>query len=99
MFAVQLLPNTKQGAEMFGYFVLALVYVLRLFYDCLVHWTGAGPAEFYSYQTRGGYGKYQQSTRCFFPLPLPEGPFICHYREEGWPTSHLSASQRRVKSS
>ncbi len=97
--ATQLLPNTTDGAEMFRYFALALLYVLRLFYDCLVHWTGAGPAEFYSYQHRAGYGKYQQTTRCFWPLPLPEGPLICHYRVEGWPTAHLSTAQRRLKSS
>ena len=51
MSAVQLLPDTIDGAAMFRYFALALAYVLRLFYDCLVHWTGAGPAEFYSYQS------------------------------------------------
>ena len=101
--ATQLLPDSSDGAALLRCFALAHVYVQRLFYDCLVHWTGAGPAEFYSYQKRGGdeggYGKYQQTTRCFWPLPLPEGPLLCHHQEEGWPTAHLSITQRKVKSS
>ena len=84
---------------MFRYYALALAYVIRLFYDCLVHWTGAGPAEFYSYQKREGYGKYQETTRCFWPLPLPEGPLVCHYQEAGWPAAHVPIAQRGVKSS
>jgi hypothetical protein len=27
---------------------LGLIYTLRLFYDCLVHWTGAAPSEHFS---------------------------------------------------
>ena len=56
-------------------------YVSRIFYDCLVHWTGAGPAESFSAK-RPDYKKYQESTRCFFPFEMP---FWNHFREAGWP--------------
>jgi steroid 5-alpha reductase family enzyme len=67
-----------------------LFYTLRMFYDCLVHWTGAGPAEHYSVQKRVVYREYQQSTRCFWPafLPLPNWiPGIDHHQVAGWPSA------------
>ena len=101
---LQLMPDTQEGAEMFRYFALALLYTLRMFYDCLVHWTGAGPAEYFSYQRRGEgaeaggcYGSYQRTTRCFWPFPLPEGPLVSHFREEGWPAPHATIAERAVK--
>jgi steroid 5-alpha reductase family enzyme len=52
------------------------------FYDCLVHWTGAGPAEHYSAIKRPAYRQYQRSTRCLWPFELP---LVDHFREPGWP--------------
>ncbi|GAB5370135.1 hypothetical protein AAMO2058_001465800 [Amorphochlora amoebiformis] len=59
-----------------------LVYVVRIFYDCLVHWTGAGPAEHFSVKKRPSYREYQKSVRCFFPFEMP---FVDHHRLSGWP--------------
>ena len=63
-------------------FLLSYVLLPRFFYDCLVHWTGAGPAEFYSVQKRPKYQHFQRQTRCFFPL---EVPFVDHHTHAGWP--------------
>eukprot|EP00656_Telonema_subtile_P055914 TRINITY_DN8812_c0_g1_i2.p1 TRINITY_DN8812_c0_g1~~TRINITY_DN8812_c0_g1_i2.p1 ORF type:complete len:374 (+),score=74.25 TRINITY_DN8812_c0_g1_i2:201-1322(+) len=63
-------------------FGVVLVYVTRFFYDCLNHWTGAGPAEHFSFLKRPQFGEYQRSVRCFFPFELP---FVDHFREAGWP--------------
>lgn len=63
-------------------FVVILVYVPRFFYDCLLHWTGAGPAEHFSNRSRPEYKLYQSNVRCFFPM---EVPFVHHYRIAGWP--------------
>ncbi len=46
---------------------LGLVFVSRIMYVTLVHYTGAKPAEFYSVQKRPEYKKYQQTTNMFFP--------------------------------
>jgi len=63
---------------------LMLFYCLRFFYDCLVHWTGAGPAEHSSYLKRPLFAEYQRKVRCFFPCELP---FVNHHRQSGWPES------------
>ena len=75
-----------------------------MFYDCLAHWTGAGPAEYLSYQKRGKgaedgccYGAYQRTTRCFWPFPVPEGPLVSHFQEEGWPAPHVTIAERTKK--
>jgi steroid 5-alpha reductase family enzyme len=44
-----LIPNSTHKALFF----VVLFYTLRMFYDCLVHWTGAGPAEHFSGKKRG----------------------------------------------
>jgi steroid 5-alpha reductase family enzyme len=66
----------------FGYAFLYFA-VVRFFYDCLVHWTGAGPAEFYSVKKRPLYRAYQKSTRCFFPFEMP---FVNHHRVANFPS-------------
>lgn len=33
--------------------LIVLFYTLRMFYDCLLHWTGAGPAEHFMAMKRG----------------------------------------------
>lgn len=58
-----------------------LLFVVRFFYDCLLHWTGAGPAEHFSVQKRPLYSEYQKNVRCFFPF---EAPFVDHYRQANW---------------
>ena len=59
-----------------------LLFVPRLMYVTLVHYTGAKPAEFYSVQKRPKYQHFQRQTRCFFPL---EVPFVDHHTHAGWP--------------
>jgi len=63
-------------------FALIMVFASRFFYDCLMYWTGAEPAEHFSYQRRPLYRKYQETVRVFFPFELP---FIDHGRVAGWP--------------
>eukprot|EP00927_Polykrikos_kofoidii_P070751 TRINITY_DN67144_c0_g1_i1.p1 TRINITY_DN67144_c0_g1~~TRINITY_DN67144_c0_g1_i1.p1 ORF type:complete len:355 (+),score=39.37 TRINITY_DN67144_c0_g1_i1:73-1137(+) len=48
---------------------LSLLSVPTSMYICLVHWTGATPAEFYSLQNRPDYAQYCQEVNCFFPWP------------------------------
>lgn len=64
---------------------LVLGYVLRLFYDCLVWWTGAGPAEHFSGLKRPLYREYQRTVRCFWPAFIPSLPGMEHHMEPGWP--------------
>jgi steroid 5-alpha reductase family enzyme len=46
---------------------LSLLFVSRIMYVTLVHYTGAKPAEYYSVQKRPDYKQYQQTTNRFFP--------------------------------
>merc|ERR1712135_42949 len=41
-------------------------------YVCLVHWTGATPAEFFSMENRPDYARYCEKVNCFFPGPRKE---------------------------
>ena len=72
----------QQGALVFRFYVVALIMVPRLLYDCLVHWTGAGPAEHFSAKKRATYREYQEKVRCFFPVPVPG---MDHHMKAGWP--------------
>ncbi|CAJ1377687.1 unnamed protein product [Effrenium voratum] len=76
----QLAP--KQFKAVWFCYLVALILIPRLLYDCLVHWTGAGPAEHFSVQKRPAYLQYQKEVRCFFPFPLP----LEHHCKPGWPT-------------
>lgn len=62
---------------------LTLLLVSRLFYDCLVYWTGAEPAEYFSVRKRAEYREHQKTTRVFFPFEMP---WVDHHRTAGWPT-------------
>ena len=44
-----------------------LLFVSRIMYVTLVHYTGAKPAEYYSVQKRPEYRAYQETTNMFFP--------------------------------
>jgi steroid 5-alpha reductase family enzyme len=59
-----------------------LVVLSRFMYDCLMHWTGAEPAEHFSAAKRAEYARYQKSTRVFWPIELPG---VDHGRRAGWP--------------
>jgi steroid 5-alpha reductase family enzyme len=48
---------------------LGLLSVPTSMYMCLVHWTGATPAEFYSLKNRPDYARYIREVNCFFPGP------------------------------
>ena len=54
-------------------------------YDCLVYWTGAGPAEYYSVQRRPGYRDYQAAVPCLFPSFVGEVFDLGQHRRRGWP--------------
>ena len=47
----------------------SLLMVSYSMYDCLVYYTGATPAEFYSVKSRPKYAEYQKSVNMFFPGP------------------------------
>jgi len=61
-----------------------LCFTSRIFYDCLLFWTGAEPAEYFSSGKRPEYRKHQAETRVFFPV---EVPWFDHCRTAGWPRS------------
>ena len=48
---------------------IGLFLVSYSMYDCLVYYTGAIPAEFYSVKSRPKYADYQKSVNMFFPGP------------------------------
>jgi hypothetical protein len=54
----------------------------RIFYDCLVYWTGAAPAESRSIKRRKDFREFQQTTNVLIPINLP---WINHHRTPGWP--------------
>lgn len=47
-----------------------LLFVSRIMYTTLVHYTGAVPSEHFSVQKRPEYKKYQRQTNMFFPGPV-----------------------------
>ena len=48
---------------------ISLPLVSYSMYDCLVYYTGAVPAEYYSVRSRPKYQEYQKSVNMFFPGP------------------------------
>ncbi|KAI8614453.1 hypothetical protein BC830DRAFT_384538 [Chytriomyces sp. MP71] len=56
--------------------------VVRFFYDCLVHWTGSGPAEQSSVEKRPRYREYQVKTPVLIPFKVP---MLSSYQVAGWP--------------
>lgn len=64
-----------------GVFVV-LFQTTRMFYDCLIYWTGAAPAESRSVSRRPNYKEYQRTTNVFFPIHLP---WFDHHKTPGWP--------------
>ena len=73
-----------QGLYMTVVLSMCLFIMIRTFYDCLVYWTGAAPAEHQSVRKRKHYREYQRTTRVFFPFPTPHGIFN-HHMTAGWP--------------
>lgn len=49
-----------------------LIFVVHAMYQCLVNYTGAVPAEFYSIKKRPAYADYQKRVNMFFPGPRKE---------------------------
>ena len=47
--------------------MVGCVSVSHVMYQCLVHYTGAVPAEHYSVKSRPGYRDYQQRVNMFIP--------------------------------
>ena len=72
-------------------FYVGLLLLVRFFYDCLMWWTGAAPAEHFSGKRRPRYAEYQSQVPCLFPdagerlLALAEAAGISSYRVRGWP--------------
>ena len=63
---------------------VTLLLTMRFFYDCLVYWTGAAPAEQQSVRKRPLYRKYQDATPVFFPFWVPSW-LVHHHCVPGWP--------------
>ena len=49
-----------------------LIMMSWAMYNCLVYYTGAKPAEYYTLQKRPEYAKYQKIVNVFFPGPRKE---------------------------
>lgn len=62
--------ESKIGAFLF---LVGLLFISKLMYECLVNYTGAKPSEYYSMQKRPAYKDYMQSTNKFFPW-FPSSP-------------------------
>ena len=45
------------------------VSISYVMYQCLVNYTGARPAEYYSSKSRPGYASYQARVNMFIPGP------------------------------
>ena len=84
----------KGGEDTYTTFLLVatLLLMVRFFYDCLVYWTGAAPAEQQSVRKRPLYEEYQRRTRVFFPFPLPEW-LVSHHRTPRWPLTENEKAQ------
>ncbi|CAB9529237.1 3-oxo-5-alpha-steroid 4-dehydrogenase [Seminavis robusta] len=80
--AMDLMMSPEQPATAKLGVVLVLISAPRLFYDCLLYWTGAAPAESRSIQRRPNYKEYQKTTNVFFPFSMP---VLNHHRTPGWP--------------
>jgi len=63
-----LMMKTENMVQGFG-LSFGLFYVSRVMYNCLVHYTGAIPAEYFSLQKRPKYKEYIARTNMFFPGP------------------------------
>jgi steroid 5-alpha reductase family enzyme len=72
-----------EGALMSVLLSATLLLMLRFFYDCLVYWTGAAPAEQQSVRKRPDYQFYQGSTRVFFPFHV-SSVLVDHHMTQNW---------------
>lgn len=80
--ALPSLARLEESIPVKAGFALALYIVPRFFYDCLLYWTGAEPAEHSSAAKRPSYREYQRATRVFWPFELP---LVDHGRRDFWP--------------
>ncbi|KNC79268.1 hypothetical protein SARC_08330 [Sphaeroforma arctica JP610] len=68
------------------FLLVGLWLVVRFFYDCLVYWTGAQPAEAGSVTRRPTYKEYQKVVPVMFPKAIHMlVPFADHHMTPGWP--------------
>ncbi len=57
----------REPFVIWGLIGLGLLYVSKIMYTTLVHYTGAVPSEYYSLEKRPEYKEYQRTTSRFFP--------------------------------
>ena len=57
----------EMGSIEWGILIAGLLTVCVTMYICLVHLTGAKPAEYFSVRKREAYAAYQKRTSMFFP--------------------------------
>jgi steroid 5-alpha reductase family enzyme len=76
---------------------LGLLAVARFFYDCLVFWTGAEPAEFGSLARRPQYKDYQAKVPVLLPLFFCRAPFKLTdpHLQAGWPYPEVTLAKQR----
>ena len=82
VFALPSVFYATESPQWQAFILFTLLHACRLFYDCLMYWTGAEPAEHFSVQKRPDYKAYQACTNVLFPFDVP---FFDHHREPGWP--------------
>lgn len=79
-------PTVADAPLKIAHLVVLHLLLVRFLYDCLVWWTGAAPAEFYSTRSRPLYKDYQRDTPCFLPGALSlGGRLVNDHCVPGWP--------------
>jgi hypothetical protein len=73
--------------------VLLLLFLVRGLFDCLVHWTGAAPAEHFSTAKRPAYRHYQATVPVLFPFFM--APWMDPKMIPGWPALASSAADKK----
>jgi steroid 5-alpha reductase family enzyme len=76
---------------------LGLIAVARFFWDCLVYWTGAEPAEYGSLARRPRYKEYQANVPVLLPMMFCTGRFRLAdpHTVPGWPYPQLTLAKQR----
>ncbi|MEM6794506.1 MAG: DUF1295 domain-containing protein [Acidobacteriota bacterium] len=71
LMALPALPGVfeKESAAVAALIACGLLFVSKIMYQTLVHYTGAKPSEYYSAKKRPAYAEYQRTTNRFFPGP------------------------------
>ena len=64
--------SSEESLLIKGGLTFGLIQASMAMYACLVHYTGAVPAEYFTVQRRPEYKKYQKMVNMFVPGPRKE---------------------------